>query len=381
MARNTFLSVLACLTFIPSIQAQNCLYWSETPQSAPQPAPREHHALAYDPLRDRIVLFGGFDEFFQLIGDTWEWNGTIWTQLALPPALSPGHREAGAFAFDSARSVAVYFGGDDLDGLYRGDTWEWDGATWTLVAEPPDPGPSPRSGFSFVHDDARSVSMLFGGEGDTGVVGETWTWDGAAWTQHLVPGPSPRSFHAAAYDSSRQVVVLFGGFTGSSHSRETWEWNGLAWTLRANNGPSARSYHAMAYDTDRGVTVLFGGNPGLFDNDRETWEWDGLTWSLRLADGPSTRHHSIAVYDSARRAVTLFGGHDWSVMFNDLWRLKNSDACDTNCDGSINPFDIQPFVNLLANPSNPGCSPCAADANGNGTVNPFDIQSFLACLS
>lgn len=55
--------------------------------------------------------------------------------------------------------------------------------------------------------------------------------------------------------------------------------------------------------------------------------------------------------------------------------------CDVNCDGTVNPFDIQPFLDLLMGTGTAPCSPCAGDANLNGTVNPFDINDFLTCLS
>src|SRR5262249_36597232 len=52
--------------------------------------------------------------------------------------------------------------------------------------------------------------------------------------------------------------------------------------------------------------------------------------------------------------------------------------CDANCDGSVNQFDIQPFIAALQAQS--GCSPCVADTNNDGTVNQFDIQGFVQCL-
>lgn len=52
--------------------------------------------------------------------------------------------------------------------------------------------------------------------------------------------------------------------------------------------------------------------------------------------------------------------------------------CDTNCDGSINLFDIDPFVAAIQ--THHGCSACAGDTNADGTVNLFDIQGFVHCL-
>lgn len=53
--------------------------------------------------------------------------------------------------------------------------------------------------------------------------------------------------------------------------------------------------------------------------------------------------------------------------------------CDTNCDGSVNGFDIDPLVELLSGGGTP-CSPCAGDVNGDGSVNGFDIDPFVDAL-
>ncbi len=55
------------------------------------------------------------------------------------------------------------------------------------------------------------------------------------------------------------------------------------------------------------------------------------------------------------------------------------DPCDTNCDGVVDAFDIEPFINLLVGPGQP-CSPCAGDADGNGVIDAFDIEPFINCL-
>lgn len=53
--------------------------------------------------------------------------------------------------------------------------------------------------------------------------------------------------------------------------------------------------------------------------------------------------------------------------------------CDTNCDGSVNGFDVESFAALL-NGTGMACSSCAGDASGDGSVNGFDIAGFRACL-
>ena len=58
----------------------------------------QRHALAYDSGRSRVVLFGGEDAAFAPLGDTWEWDGDEWTQVAdTGPAPRAGH----AMCFDA----------------------------------------------------------------------------------------------------------------------------------------------------------------------------------------------------------------------------------------------------------------------------------------
>lgn len=41
-----------------------------------------------------------------------------------------------------------------------------------------------------------------------GLLGDTWVWDGSSWTSVETGGPSPRSDHAMAYDTVRGRTVL-----------------------------------------------------------------------------------------------------------------------------------------------------------------------------
>ena len=87
-------------------------------------------AMAYDPQRGRTLLFGGDSGILSPRDDTWEWDGTTWTQQS--PAAKPGPRRHHGMAYDAARRRIVLFGGyNDVTGRVLNDTWEWDGTTWT----------------------------------------------------------------------------------------------------------------------------------------------------------------------------------------------------------------------------------------------------------
>lgn len=65
--------------------------------------------------------------------------------------------------------------------------------------------------------------------------------------------------------------------------------------------------------------------------------------------------------------------------FHVLVSCEFCNPCDADCNGTVNPFDIAPFLAILDG-TGCHCSTCAGDTNCNGTINPFDISGFLACL-
>ena len=134
--------------------------------------------------------------------------GRGWVEV--PSRLAPP-LTGGAMAFDASRGVVVLFGEAVRDERLVAETWEYDGTTWTQVATPT--SPSVRTGHAMAFDTARDVVVLFGGSGRTGYLDDTWEYDGTTWTEVATPdSPSGRQGHAMAYDSARDVVVLFGGF-------------------------------------------------------------------------------------------------------------------------------------------------------------------------
>src|SRR5215510_15117750 len=101
----------------------------------------------------------------------------LWTQKQ---DMGPRPRLGHAMAYDRARKRVVLFGGDSISSGLLGDTWEWNGQTWTQVA---DMGPSPRLNAAIVFDGSRQRAVLFGGRAANVRLGDTWEWDGEVWTQ------------------------------------------------------------------------------------------------------------------------------------------------------------------------------------------------------
>lgn len=66
--------------------------------------------MAYDPSIGNVVLYGGVaDGGNTFLGDTWVWNGTTWTQVQSTHA--PGPLYSGCLAYDPQFDALVLFGG------------------------------------------------------------------------------------------------------------------------------------------------------------------------------------------------------------------------------------------------------------------------------
>ena len=94
------------------------------------PVPRMNAPMAFDTVRNKLVLYGGETSIGTtvILADTWEWNGLYW-QEALG-ATAPGVRKSAGLAFDPALGKSVLVGGQTWGGGAPTGTWEWDGSTW-----------------------------------------------------------------------------------------------------------------------------------------------------------------------------------------------------------------------------------------------------------
>jgi hypothetical protein len=198
-------------------------------------------------------------------------------------AVTPS-ADAAALAMDAqatAPEAVVMFGGGG-----GSDTWEWDGTNWTDRS--PALAPSARSWASMASIGNKVV--LFGGSNGLGVLGDTWEWDGTSWTQLLIPGPPARE--GALMAAYQGQVVLVGGLTSASSFPvrnwdvyDTWVFDGASWTVQEGPllgsagwgmGEAAAPSSGCSSTCPSTVLVLFG--TGSLENG--TMIWDGAVWSL-----------------------------------------------------------------------------------------------------
>jgi cysteine-rich repeat protein len=185
------------------------------------PAPRIQHAMTYDPVRDVVLMFGGringglSNDLWQLTSPGCAPTGWAWTQLGIGQAIVPPPRAGAAMAFDDKRGVSVLFGGRDPSAVELGDTWDWNGSVWTerlAKASPP-----ARGDHAMAYDPRRGRVVMFGGRVEGTLLDDAWEWDGVAGTWlELAPAalPAARADHALAMDVTGGLLAVGGDSVG-----------------------------------------------------------------------------------------------------------------------------------------------------------------------
>lgn len=289
------------------------------------PSAREDARMVYDPVSEKVILFGGANYTSGLrYNDTWEWNGASWTQR-FPTGTLPPARSGQGMTYDSSRSRIVMFGGNlPNNATNYADTWEYNGSTWTNVANGT---PFKRYAPGLAFDSTRDVVMLVAGQTDLGQpFREAWAWDGSTWLRESTAGPVNGYAVSFDYDPIRKVGLFFGGttyFDNLPRYNDTWTWNGTTWTqLNPAAKPPGRRFAPMVFDPARESMVLFGGDGAnnVFLND--TWLWNGTNWTQLAVSGPSARRTAAMAYDEARGEIVLFGGFD-TALRGDTWVLPS----------------------------------------------------------
>jgi hypothetical protein len=314
---------------------------------------REGQSIIYDPLRARIIVFGGWDGA-QYRNDVWTLSLTgppTWSHIATagnPPAGRVGH---GA-VYDSALDCMLVFGGysDQAPGSFLSDVWELSlggTPTWSLVP-PRSDSPQGRCFHSLVYDSPHDRLLVFGGS--TGAeapqyLNDVWALtlsDSASWLQ-LTPGGTPpigRHAHAAIYDPSRGAMIAFGGyyFAGTSHYlNDIWQLSfagDSSWwspVTALGTPPAGRAGHSAIWDPAREQMAVFGGDywdgSYHFLSDAWTLTLDRAPAWTRIATStaaPNARSGQVAIYDPARDSMLVAGGYSYDGAYDfycDVWAL------------------------------------------------------------
>jgi hypothetical protein len=157
--------------------------WSVLPASDPRPRPRREHRGVYDPVRHRLIIFGGRQHSSaSFLNDVWALDLTSqsWREIETRGERPDPIRQM-AFTYDSQANVATVFGGEVRVALDARDEDRFTvNQIWTLDLESglwSDRTPYPRPMYDHVGlfvPDYRGT-LVYGGSGDRpGKEHSTW---------------------------------------------------------------------------------------------------------------------------------------------------------------------------------------------------------------
>jgi hypothetical protein len=290
------------------------------------PLPRSQPVVAYNPIRDTVMLFGGLtqDNPQKVAADTWEWDGSSWTRLSAGPATDQfaanelGRYGGNVMALDPFRNQMVMVGGRyavqdggttnnqlqsqvTTTGRTAG-TWQsrWndvrrtsmhhfvtDPATgasdWQATVTLPSTFPSgyPAALVAVPEGTAKGLYYISFRQTVCWNCGTTandvWWYNGVAWQPIVgsaLPDNQASSFLYAAYEPVKKTILVTMGNGNDSLAKRVWEFNPQTQTWRTvyrNIGSAPVTFGNMpCFNPVRRELVEYGGVPSSWNSNYDT---------------------------------------------------------------------------------------------------------------
>ncbi|MEO5616464.1 MAG: kelch repeat-containing protein [Candidatus Eisenbacteria bacterium] len=295
--------------------------WTQLSAAGTPPSPRMYHSAITDPVRQRMIVFGGHPAF---LNDVWElpyvgapqWNSL--TPSGTPPAPRWGH----CAVYDPVRDQMIVFGGLDATSTNRNDTWALKFSPSLKWVQLPAAGPFPagRRNTTIEYDSIRDRLLLFGGYGP-GFLNDVWELSLSGplqWTQ-LSPGgplPAPRNLITAVFESGQDRLVVHGGWNGA-YLADTW-------FLSFDRPTAAIVSLVRAEALERGVELVWqlgeGSDPAVaVERSEDATEWSRVAEVRR--DGTGRVSWTDPAELSGRRVGyrLVFEGGDGRSTGGEVW--------------------------------------------------------------
>jgi len=254
--------------------------WSS---AASGPPARRTHAMAYDAARGETVMFGGYNG--TPIGDTWVYTTAGgWVQKCTACTVSerPQARYGHAMAYDSVLKRVLLFGGNcGVAPGVNNEIWAWDGATgkWSQRCGAGCTPPTERQQHAMAYDALHARTVIYGGTYTGGINDVTVLYNSATDTFTTAttvattpPALGTRVGPGMGYDSIRNKMLVYGGKLASTSQGDVWQWDGTTWgKLDSGTGPTARNATPFVFDTALKRFVMFSGDVDAAPEPPDTW--------------------------------------------------------------------------------------------------------------
>lgn len=336
------------------------------------PAARGRACIAWNPLSQKVVLFGGDTRGATptLLNDTWEYDPSTNTWTNLVTANAPSARRWAAMAFDPATGGMVLFGGETAippattpptPPTYSNETWLLLGGNWQQLT--PSTTPPARSLHSMVtRTDAFQDVLLCGGS-DNSILNannvleqirflDVWRWTGTDWSllsnfdvvsQTGTTFPASSLGNQAVYDPLRSRLVLQGG-----------------------NGHTIASNQIFLYGSS------YGGSPTNY-----TSEFDSFTNSWTIYASPTTGTTPFNNNDAViGRISRYFGG--FVAATGKVYKACGQDPVRSGSRPTYSVYQYQATAMATATSYGAGCTGSAGPLALTADTLPWTTRTFAA---
>jgi hypothetical protein len=251
--------------------------WTRVP--SPSPASGNGSLLssvaAVSPTDAWAVGFSTGNDFSTTVMFALHWDGTRWTQAALPNVGPPSTRLTSVSAVSASDVWAIGSSQANADLVLH-----WDGTRWMQVVGPLPPGATAISATSA--SDAWAVGCLFNGVKS---FTDTQHWNGSAWTR--LPSPNPGQIQgsclAAVANISPQDAWAVGRsmLTSGRDQALLVHWDGRQWAQVASPIPTADAQMTAISAVSKADIWAVGFAYKGVNNELLFLHWNGSQWTLK----------------------------------------------------------------------------------------------------
>ncbi|MHA1198737.1 MAG: Kelch repeat-containing protein [Candidatus Heimdallarchaeaceae archaeon] len=339
MRNSRVVSLLLILVFV--LPASNLFVEAEGDIIVP--TARAGHSMVYVPTTEEIIVYGGMRDNLNLassyLNDTWKYSysNNKWTELN--SSIRPSSRSSSSMVYDPVNNRLLLFGGTTFNTRFN-DTWELDLDSYEWKIIDTENAPTKVADAVMVFDELNEEIFLFGGAYyPQGYSSDSWIFNvnSNVWNKLTVSThPSSRYGHKMVYSNINDAIYLFGGHafnTTDTVNNDSWWYNcnSRTWSeITPPSWPSSRYWHAITYDVVNERIFLFGGRKNIWTMDcwGDTWGYhiDSNVWSqIQVVESPPARMYFPMVYHSAEDKTILFGGcqDPNTVIFGDMWSYSS----------------------------------------------------------
>lgn len=296
--------------------------------------------MVVDTAGHRAVMFGGGTSYDQY-NDVWELPLDTTAGYSWHPVRTSGPTPAGrhghAVIYDPVGQRMIVFGGRVL-GSPGNDLWSLDLTTHTWQQlTPSGPIPEPRTYISAIYHPLRHSMITFDGTGLSTAYDDVWELmlDSMKWRQLLPSGqhPTARWSYALEFDpDSNRMIAIAGEDLNGQFCNDVWALSLVPgseqWTRLNPSGtiPSGRSGPSWCYDPVGRKYFIFGGYtfpPFRFYNDLHVLDLVSLTWTrLWPTNVPAERRGAAGSFDPFSHNFLIFGGETDYGYDNDAYYVN-----------------------------------------------------------